>query len=65
MAAQRQELLHLVELRRLDRRDRVFLAVELARAQCLKELRERQGRGVDAECLESHQQYLRLRDPHL
>src|ERR1700722_17963681 len=65
MAAQRQELLHLIELCGLNRRDRVFLTVELARAQCLEELREGQGRGVDAERLESHQQDLRLRHPHL
>ena len=65
VAAERQELLHLVELGGPDGGDRVFLAVELAGAQCLEQQRKGQRRGLDAQRLETRQQHVGLRHADL
>ena len=64
MAAQSEELLHLVEFGCLDRGDRIFLAVELAGLQRLEQLREGQHGGLGAQRLEPQHHHLGLRQAH-
>ena len=65
VARQGQVLLHLVELRGVDERDRVFLPVDGLLLERGIELREGQRHGIGAERIEQIDIERRLHDPHL